>query len=660
MTTASKITQTASHWGVYRVATSASGQLLETIPLARDPDPPSMLCGLPEIARSELRIGEPHVREGYLRRREKSRQQRGADPFVAVGWDTALDLVESELRRVRERYGNAAIYGGSYGWASAGRLHHSPSVLKRFLGLHGGYVDKLGNHSFGAALHIMPHVIGRADIPHLAVPWPAIVDHTRLVVMFGGANPKNTQIDSGGAVLHENRDWLGRAREAGVAFVNISPSRQDAAEIIAGEWLAIRPNTDVALMLALAHVLATEALHDRAFLDRCCVGYPAFERYLLGADDGEPKSPDWAAKITEIDAATIRSLARRMAAQRTLITTSWSVQRADHGEQPVWMTVVLAAMLGQIGLPGGGFALGLAATNGVALPQAGDIPRPTLPLGRNAVTTHVPVGRVTDVLLNPGGELEYNGRTIRFPDIKLIYSVGGNPFHHNTNLNRFLQAWQRPDTVIVHEPWWTPTAKFADIVLPATTTLERNDIQASELSRFYVAMHRVIDPVGQSRNDFDIFAELSHRLGFAGAYTEGRDEMGWLAHMYERAREAAWGRGYALPPFDEFWQDGIYEFPVARGSGVLFESFRRDPATHRLRTPSGKIEIFSQTIAQFRYDDCPPHPTCSSRSNGWAQRPLADFRCICSRTNRRCGCIASSIARSPAGKRKYPAASRST
>jgi biotin/methionine sulfoxide reductase len=173
-------------------------------------------------------------------------------------------------------------------------------------------------------------------------------------------------------------------------------------------------------------------------------------------------------------------------------------------------------------------------------------------------------------------------------------------------------------------------------------------------------MHRVIDPVGQSRNDFDIFAELSHRLGFAGAYTEGRDEMGWLAHMYERAREAAWGRGYALPPFDEFWQDGIYEFPVARGSGVLFESFRRDPATHRLRTPSGKIEIFSQTIAQFRYDDCPPHPTCSSRSNGWAQRPLADFRCICSRTNRRCGCIASSIARSPAGKRKYPAASRST
>jgi biotin/methionine sulfoxide reductase len=297
-----------------------------------------------------------------------------------------------------------------------------------------------------------------------------------------------------------------------------------------------------------------------------------------------------------------------MATNRTLITTSWSVQRADHGEQPVWMTVVLAAMLGQIGLPGGGFGLGLAATNGVALPQAGDIPRPTLPLGSNAVTTRVPVGRVTDMLLNPGAELEYNGRTIRFPDIKLIYSVGGNPFHHNTNLNRFLQAWQRPDTVIVHEPWWTPAARSADIVLPATTTLERNDIQASDLSRFYVAMHQVIDPVGQSRNDFDIFAELSHRLGFGDAYTERRDEIGWLTHMYEHAREAARERGFSPPPFEQFWREGIYEFPVAPRSEALFESFRRDPRTHRLNTPSGKIEIYSQTIAQFRYDDCPAHP----------------------------------------------------
>src|SRR6202035_2949711 len=136
--------------------------------------------------------------------------------------------------------------------------------------------------------------------------------------------------------------------------------------------------------------------------------------------------------------------------------------------------------------------------------------------------------------------------------MRLIYSVGGNPFHHNTNINRFLEGWQRPETIIVHEPWWSPPAKFADIVLPATTTLERNDIQASELSRFYVAMHKAIDPVGSSRNDFDIFAELAGRLGFGEPYTEGRDEMGWLRHMYDTARRQAASLGFAPPPFDEF------------------------------------------------------------------------------------------------------------
>ena len=609
MTTANRITQTASHWGVYCVETGPSGQVVDATPLARDPAPASMFRGLADIVRDELRIDRPYVRKSYLRHREAAPRNRGGEPFVAVGWDTALELVAAELQRVKQCFGNAAIYGGSYGWASAGRLHHSPSVLKRFLGLHGGYVDKLGNHSFGAALHIMPYVIGRADIPRQAMPWPVIIEHTRLVVMFGGAHLKNSQIDAGGTALHEAPDWFHKARQAGIEFVNISPSRQDAADFIASRWLPIRPNTDVALMLGLAHTLVTERLHDRAFLDRYCVGYPQFERYLLGEVDGRPKSAEWAAEITEIAADVIRSLARRMASTRTLITTSWSVQRADHGEQPVWMTVALAAMLGQIGLPGGGFSFGLAAVSGVGTPQATDIPRPTLPLGPNPVATHVPVGRVTDMLLDPGAELEYNGRTIRLPDIKLIYSVGGNPFHHNTNLNRFLQAWQRPETIIVHEPWWSPAAKFADVVLPATTTMERNDIQASELSRFYVAMHKVIEPVAQSRDDFAIFAELSQRLGFGHAYTQGRDEMGWLAHMYEEARTTAIERGYSPPPFDRFWQEGIYEFPAPNRCAVFLGAFRDDPDRNRLDTPSGKIEIYSETVNGFHYDDCPPHPT---------------------------------------------------
>lgn len=606
--TGNRVVQTASHWGVYGVEVGPRGDIVATRPFPADPHPSALAQGLPEAVRSDLRIDRPYVRAGYLRRRSNPPHDRGREPFVGVTWDTALDLVDAELRRVKERFGNGAIYGGSYGWASAGRLHHAPSVLKRFLGLYGGYVDKLGNHSFGAALGIMPHVVGRADIPYLAVPWPAIVAHTRLMVMFGGANPKNTQIESGGTAVHEYPDWLRKAAEAKIAFVNISPSKQDLARHLDSEWWPIRPNTDMALMLALAHTLATERLHDEAFLARHCTGYARFERYLLGHGDGTPKDADWASRITGLEPHRIRALARRMAATRTMIATSWSVQRADHGEQPVWMTVVLAAMLGQVGLPGGGFSLGLGATSGIASPRPSDIPLPTLPLGPNTVTTRVPTGRVTDMLLSPGTDLAYNGTYIHLPHIRLVYSAGGNPFHHTGNLNRFLQAWRLPDTIVVHEPWWTPAARYADIVLPATTTMERNDIQAAHLSRSYVAMRKVVEPFAHSRNDFDIFAELAERLGFRDAYTEGRDEMGWLRHMYEEARRRAREQGFDPPAFDRFWELGSYEFPLPATPAVPFEAFRADPVGNRLGTPSGRIEIFSATVDAFGYDDCPGHP----------------------------------------------------
>jgi biotin/methionine sulfoxide reductase len=600
--------QTASHWGVYHVDVDERGDITGSVPIKRDPNPSALHRGLPEMVRSELRIDRPYVREAFLRHRGNSGHLRGRDRFVAVSWDEALALVADELSRVKQCYGNTAIYGGSYGWASAGRFHHSPSVLKRFLGLNGGYVDKLGNHSFGAALHIMPYVIGRADIAQQAMPWPLIVEHTRLLVLFGGAHLKNSQIESGGALLHETESWFQKIGDAGIEVVNVSPSREDVADVVRSRWMPLRPNTDVALMLGLAHTLVQEDLQDRGFLARYCVGYPAFEEYLLGNIDGIPKTAEWAAGITQVPVDQIKKLARRMAKSRTLIAVTWSVQRADHGEQPVWMAVVLAAMLGQIGLPGCGYSLGLAATSGIAAPRPSEFPRPTLPLGPNAVTNHVPVGRISEMLLNPGGEIDYNGRKLKFPDIRLIYSVGGNPFHHNTNLNRFLQAWQRPETVIVHEPWWSPPAKFADIVLPATTTLERNDIQASELSRFYVAMSKAIDPIGLSRNDFDIFAELAGRLGFGNQYTEGRDESGWLRHMYETARQKAVGLGFALPPFDEFWNAGIFEFQAPATPEVFLGAFRRDPEGNRLDTPSGKIEIYSGAIEAYGYDDCPPHP----------------------------------------------------
>ncbi|HJP76088.1 MAG TPA: molybdopterin-dependent oxidoreductase [Pseudonocardiaceae bacterium] len=617
MRATTRTTQTASHWGVYEVETDeASGEIVGTKGVPFDPDPSPIQPGLPAVVRDRLRIETPYVREGYLRGRGESRADRGRDRFVAVSWDQALELVTEALLETRERWGNESIYGGSYGWASAGRFHHAPSVLKRFLGLFGGYTDKSGNHSFGAAAGIMPYVLGRKDINNLVVRWPEVVAHTRLLVLFGGAALKNTQIDSGGAVNHENADWFRAARAAGVDIVCVSPTRQDVTESASAEWIPIRPNTDLALLLGLAGTLVAEGLVDREFVTRYCAGYPEFERYLAGKD------ARWASDITGVPAEVIERLARRMAAIRTVVNTSWSVQRADHGEQPVWATVALAAMLGQIGLPGGGFSLGFGATSGINLDRPAGIPRPTLPLGPNPVATRIPVGRVTDLLLNPGGTLPHNGTTIELPRTELVYSAGGNPFHHNLNLNRFVEGWRRPGTVIVHEPWWTPPAKYADIVLPSTTTLERNDIQAADHSKFWIAMHQVVPPYRGARNDFDIFAELADRLGFGPEYHADRDEMAWLRHMYGEARDLATERGFTPPEFDEFWAEGSYEFTGRQEHPVLLGDFRADPGAHQLDTPSGRIELVSETIRGYGYDDCPAHPTWLEPAE-WLGSPIA-------------------------------------
>src|SRR5207247_1793569 len=215
---------------------------------------------------------------------------------------------------------------------------------------------------------------------------------------------------------------------------------------------------DVGLMLGLAHTRMPENLYDRAFLETYTVGFARLRAYIMGESDGTPKDAAWASAITQIPAPTIRALARRMAAVRTMIAVSWSVQRADHGEQPYWMAIALAAMLGQIGLPGGGFGFGYGATSGSGSPPA------RVPL------LHMPVARFTDMLLNPGASFDFNGHRLTYPDIRLVYWCGGNPFHNIQDLNRLLHAWQKPETIIIHEPWWTPAARRADIVLPCATT----------------------------------------------------------------------------------------------------------------------------------------------------------------------------------------------
>jgi biotin/methionine sulfoxide reductase len=359
-------------------------------------------------------------------------------------------------------------------------------------------------------------------------------------------------------------------------------------------------------MLALVHTLVSERLHDEAFLSHYCVGFDEVRRYVMGETDGAPKNAEWASRITGVDADFIRTLARRMAENRTMMSASWSLQRADHGEQPYWALILLACALGQIGLPGGGFGFGYGSAAGIAETPLAFAP-PAMEVIANPLNRAIPAARIADCLLSPGASYDYNGKRGAYPDIRLVYWAGGNPFHHHQDINRLRRAWQRPQTIVVHEPWWTATARHADIVLPATTTLERNDIGAAHRDRYVIAMRQAIAPVGEARGDFAIFSELARRLGCEEAYTQGRDEMAWLRHLYGHWREKLRTNEAAIPDFDAFWAGGFLEIPCRADDYVLPSAFREDPGKAPLATPSGRIELYSERIAGFGYEDCPPH-----------------------------------------------------
>jgi biotin/methionine sulfoxide reductase len=602
----------SSHWGAFSVSLRDGG--VEVVPHPRDPAPSSLLGNIPASVAHRARIARPMVRRGWLERGPGPDPRRGRDELVPLDWPQALDLVAEELRRVYSGYGPRAIFGGSYGWASAGRFHDAPRQLHRFLNVAGGYVRSVGSYSSGAASVILPHVIGPQDmVAGNNVSWDELVAESTLVLAFGGMALKNNDVGGGGTGEHIALARLRAARRRGVEFHLIGPLRDDLPCEIGAVWHPIRPGTDVALMLGIAHTLVTRGLHDRVFLDRYCAGYESFEPYLLGRNDGQPKDAVWAAGICGLAVEQIIGLARHAAGRRTLVTCSQSLQRAEHGEQPVWMGIVLAALLCQIGLPGGGFAYALGSTSNTGKPPLA-VPLPTLPIERNSITDFIPVARIADMLLHPGEPFDFNGQRFTYPDIKLVYWAGGNPFHHHQDLNRLRKAFARPETIIVHDSAWTATARHADIVLPATVTLEREDIGGSPGDSLLVAMHRAVPAYAEANDDYEMFSGIAERLAITEKFTEGRSARQWLRHLYEPTRHALLGRGVDAPDFDEFWEAGEVVLPALAWEGGIVRAFRPDPAAAPLPTPSGKVEIASAAIAGFGYPDCPGHPAWLART----------------------------------------------
>jgi len=596
----------AAHWGSFTA--ERDGDRLTLTPAARDGDPSPMLQGMADYLTHETRIRRPAIREGWLRAGPRGKSgERGSDPFVEVDWDTALGFVATEIDRVRREHGSDTIFAGSYGWSSAGRFHHAKSQLRRFINLAGGCVEQVTNYSFGAGMILLPHVIGSDQMVFGKLTgWDAIIANTETFLSFGGLPARNGQIESGGTGAHVQRAFREAFVAKGGTLINASPLRSDTAE--ATEWLPVRPGTDTALILALCHELEVQGLTDHAFLSRYTHGHATFRAHLRAGNAGGPHSAEWAAQICGLPAQRIRDLARQLAVTRSFINVNWSLQRAEFGEQTYWAAIALAAMLGQIGLPGGGIGFGYGSMNGNGNPVQ-RLPSPSLPTPKNPIGKFIPVARITELFLGELRDMPFNGTRLTLPATRLIYWAGGNPFHHHQNLNRLHEAWQLPDTVIVQDHVWTATARRADIVLPATMSLERDDISASSTDRYLSAMHKVTEPVGEARDDYEIFTDLARRLGFEAALTEGRSGLDWVRHLYETTRTGAAPLGVALPEFDDWWQAGSFEKPLTPAPLDALAEFRANPEAAPLATPSGRIELWSEVIEGFGLPDCPGGPS---------------------------------------------------
>lgn len=521
--------------------------------------------------------------------------QRGEGKFERISWDEALDTVAGQMQRIKDTYGNSALFV-PYGTGSYNQLNGSHTA-RRLMNLFGGCLGITNSYSWAAINIATPTVYGTLHTGNDRLDWL----NARTILMWGW-NPAEMRDGT-------NSDFFVKvARQRGARVICIDPRHTLSAASLADEWLPIRPGTDTAMMSAMAHVIITEGLYDAAFVRTHCVGFDqtqmprgaegaeSYQDYILGTHDGIPKTPEWAEAITTVPRKTIVRIAREYATLKpSILYQGYGMQRRAYGEQVVRAGCVLAAITGNVGVPGG-WASGLGLH-----PEGGPLWN-VFPVGQNPVGARIPVFLWTEAVLRGNGmgpEDGITGAERLDNNIKLIYAVASNALvNQHANINRtarILRDESLVEFLAVQDNFLTPTGRFADIVLPACTQFETWGVEDGwKYGDELILMPKLVEPLGETMSDYRICAELAERLGIGQAYTEGRDERDWVEWVLDRYRET---RFPGLPSLDEFEASnmGVYAEP-ATGSAIAFADFRADPEAHPLDTPSGKIEIFSKQL----------------------------------------------------------------
>jgi anaerobic dimethyl sulfoxide reductase subunit A len=516
---------------------------------------------------------------------------RGSGQFERISWDEALDEVARQLLRVREKYGNASIL--DIGRSGSLSMLHGWAAAKRFLYKFGGCTDLWSNLSAEAEIFALRMTYGTKAVPKVSGREPTDYVNSKLIVMWGWS-----PLD--GTFGTATPQFLKQAKQNGTRIICVDPRRTRSSVALADEHIFIKPSTDAAALIAMAYVVVTEGLHDKAYCDRHVLGVdethlpegaPAgssYESYLRGHGDGVPKSPEWAAAITGIPADTIRRLAIEIATTKpTALHGGYAPGRTAFGEQYHRALYALAAMTGNVGVVGGnsGGSNGATGASGIK----------SLPTGTNPTGARVSSPLMADLLAR--------GKAGGYPaDIKLIYAAGGNLFNQCPNTNKMVEALDRVEFFVGQDHFLTPTVRYADIVLPATTFWERNDVHTPWAGALHYAifMKQAIQPMYECRNDIDIFADLATRVGIA-EYND-KSEMEWLRELTKDAPL----------DFDSFAKEGVARFAPPEDA-VAFAREIRDPEKHKFSTPSGKIEVYSMALAAkpdpYGLGRIPPIPT---------------------------------------------------
>lgn len=527
--------------------------------------------------------------------------KRGEGKFEQITWDEAIDTIAEKLKYTIDTYGNEAIHK----IYATGMYSTTGNPSSRLLNLLGGYLERHYDYSAHMVEAAMPYMYGSAT---QGSSFTEAVRASDLVVMFGNS-PAETRMGGANAV------WdFARLREAlaerGGKIISIDPRMNETIAGHPDEWLPINPGTDAALCAAIAHEWIEADKVNKEFLDTYCVGYDddtmpksargknkSYKDYIMGTGyDKTEKTPEWAAPITGIPAQTIRELADTIAAAKApFICQGWGSQRHTNGEDTCRSICMLPVLLGQIGLPGtnSGERESMALTSLVS----------GIPAGDNAVTVTVPAYQwlnavdhghkmtATNAGIN-GGDLS--------TDIKFIWCYAGNCLtnqHGDINYTHEVLADEsKCEFILVWDTVMTDSAKYADILLPDAMRSEQLNMQTQGYTEWYTGV-TVGGPAqeapGECRCSYDVMADIAGKFGIRDEFTEGRTHDEWVQFLYE---EGAAADG-AMPTWEEIKQQGVYKREAE--PFIVYEDFRTDPTANPLPTPSGKIEIYSEQLADI-------------------------------------------------------------